>query len=39
VNELQIDIEDGLLAGLGVDDVGVPDFLEHGAGGGRHGKG
>jgi hypothetical protein len=29
VNELQVDIEDRLLAGLEMNDVVVPDFLEH----------
>ena len=32
VHEVQVDVENRLPAGLGVDDVVVPDFLEHRAG-------
>ena len=32
VDQVQIDVEDRLLARLGMDDVVVPDFLEHRAG-------
>ena len=32
VDQLQIDVEDRLFPRLGVDDVVVPDFLEHRAG-------
>jgi hypothetical protein len=29
VNELQVDVQNRLLIGIGVNDVVVPDFLEH----------
>ena len=31
MDEVQIDVEDRLLAGFGMNDVAVPDLLEHGA--------
>ena len=31
MNELKVDIEDGLLVGFGENDVLVPDFLKHGS--------
>ena len=37
VDEVQVDIEDRLLAAFGVDDVVVPDFLEHCPGKRGHG--
>ena len=39
VDQVQVDVQDRLLAVFGLDDVGVPDFLEHRAGSGiRHGN-
>ena len=38
MDQVQVDVQDGRLFGFGMNDVLVPDFLEHGTGGRGHGK-